>query len=401
MTELDAALSDAMLRYRIDAERLGVATARAIASDLEAAIGQIQSRIDAGGVTPRLADVRKELVAAWVELRKRIDGRVTETIEAILETAPQAVRAAVTEALYAERVKEAAGSLRKGETTPGAIKSEIVASLQPRVPVERLAQIGAAPHDGKSWQAWGSKLATDTAARIESEARQSISVGEGIPDLRKRIAKVSGLAKQSADTLARTLVSDVASRTMKATVETLFDDRVTGWRWLSTLDGRTSAMCRALDGKEWKRDEPHPLPPIHPSCRSVLVPVTALSDTLGEGGERPWNRQTETASGHVRELRRTAKARVGEARWRAMSEKDRRVEIGKERDAWNAKNSGGASNKTTYSEWFAKQPEEFQRDVLGPGRFELFKKGVPLAAMTTSDFSRPLTVAELRQKHGV
>ncbi|MFC5647511.1 hypothetical protein, partial [Kitasatospora cinereorecta] len=37
---------------------------------------------------------------------------------------------------------------------------------------------------------------------------------------------------------------------------------------------RTSEVCQARDGRVYKIDEPRPIPPAHPRCRSVLIPVT-------------------------------------------------------------------------------------------------------------------------------
>ena len=57
-------------------------------------------------------------------------------------------------------------------------------------------------------------------------------------------------------------------------------------RWVSTLDSRTSPQCRALDGKQYPIDK-GPRPPIHPNCRSTIVPV--LDDRfafLREGATR-------------------------------------------------------------------------------------------------------------------
>lgn len=388
--DFDTALADALLRYRVTVERVGIDTARVMAADIEAALAQVQSRITVGGVSPRLAEVRRELAAAVIELQAKIDGRVGETIDAITRTAPSAIRQALAEIVAGIEAGEIEAAL--------AAKGAIAASLSHWVPIDRLAQIGAVPFDGKSWAQWGAKLATDTHDRIESEARQWFATGDGIDALRKRISTTTGMAKTSADRLARTLASDISVRASQLSLSELMGSTITGWRWVSTLDGRTSPQCRALDGKEWRASEHHPRPPQHPNCRSILVPITKLSNLLDEGAQRPWSRETDTPSQHGRDLRRIARERIGDDRWRAMSEPQRRTAIAKERDDWIARNVGRTTASTTYAEWIKRQPESFQRDVLGPARFDLFKKGVPLSAMVTPDFSRPLTVAELRAR---
>ncbi|WP_139692539.1 minor capsid protein [Sporolactobacillus terrae] len=45
--------------------------------------------------------------------------------------------------------------------------------------------------------------------------------------------------------------------------------------WDSTLDNKTSQICRHLDGQKWDVNANHPVPPAHPSCRSCLIPIVA------------------------------------------------------------------------------------------------------------------------------
>lgn len=51
---------------------------------------------------------------------------------------------------------------------------------------------------------------------------------------------------------------------------------ITRYRFMATLDLRTSAVCRQLDGKTFLVEEAQPgknVPPMHPFCRSVTVPA--------------------------------------------------------------------------------------------------------------------------------
>ena len=57
---------------------------------------------------------------------------------------------------------------------------------------------------------------------------------------------------------------------------------ITRYRFMATLDLRTSAVCRQLDGKTFLVEEAKAgknLPPMHPFCRSITVPV--VSDRPG------------------------------------------------------------------------------------------------------------------------
>ena len=95
---------------------------------------------------------------------------------------------------------------------------------------------------------------------------------------------------------------------------------------MSVLDGRTTLGCAALDGKILGFDEP-PFTPRHWNCRSLRVPV--LNDEFQEGGLE------------------------GE----------------------RASIQGPVSAKRTYSGWLKDQSAEFQDDVLGKTRGDLFRSG--------------------------
>jgi SPP1 gp7 family putative phage head morphogenesis protein len=70
-------------------------------------------------------------------------------------------------------------------------------------------------------------------------------------------------------TLVRTSVQSVANAANQAVYQA--NQHVTkGYRYLATLDSRTSAPCRALDRKVFNYGE-GPVPPIHFNCRSTTV----------------------------------------------------------------------------------------------------------------------------------
>ncbi|MGV3707990.1 MAG: minor capsid protein [Gemmatimonas sp.] len=114
----------------------------------------------------------------------------------------------------------------------------------------------------------------------------------------------------------------------------------------AVLDGRTTIVCRGLDGTRWKvKDPKRPRPPFHVRCRTAEVPVVDLTvlglppDDLG--------------------------ARV------------------------------------SMDEWFRAQPEKDQNEMLGPTRAQWFRDGrIDLAGLINSD-PRAYTLAELRAQLGV
>ncbi len=95
--------------------------------------------------------------------------------------------------------------------------------------------------------------------------------GEDTRTTAKRLKDIGGLTERAATRIARTnlnaAMNDGLSETIHARKD-LFD----GYTWSSTLDNRTSDICRRLDGKFFPLGKTPPGPPAHPNCRSTLIP---------------------------------------------------------------------------------------------------------------------------------
>lgn len=62
----------------------------------------------------------------------------------------------------------------------------------------------------------------------------------------------------------------------KATIDSYKEAKVKEYEFMAFLDKKTSPQCRELDGKVFKVEEAAAgvnLPPLHPRCRSAVVPV--------------------------------------------------------------------------------------------------------------------------------
>lgn len=155
--------------------------------------------------------------------------------------------------------------------------------------------------------------------------------------------------RRNARTVARTSIQHVASASRMATWEANADV-ITGYRWVSTLDSRTTQTCRSLDGKLFELGA-GPVPPIHMGCRSTTVAeVDPSLDFLDEGATR-------------------------------------------------SSDVGYVSADLSYYDWLKMQPAEFQDEAIGKSRGILFRKG----GLTTEDFAalnigrdfHPLTLSEM------
>ena len=94
--------------------------------------------------------------------------------------------------------------------------------------------------------------------------------------------EVTKLANHQMLALVRTSVNQVANAASQASYKAN-QDVTKRYQYTATLDNRTSAICRALDGREFEYGK-GPTPPQHFNCRSTTVPII---DYEGLGVEPP------------------------------------------------------------------------------------------------------------------
>lgn len=154
--------------------------------------------------------------------------------------------------------------------------------------------------------------------------------------------------KREANAMVRTAVQHAASEA-QAEVYRDNDDIIEGYIWISTLDGRTSSTCRALDLQQFEVGK-GPMPPIHVNCRSSTIPKIEGIDLLS--------------------------------------------------NTTRASPDGQVPADMSYYEWLKGQPAEFQDEVLGKSRGALFRQ----EEMTADRFTdmqldknfEPMTLDEMR-----
>ena len=178
---------------------------------------------------------------------------------------------------------------------------------------------------------------------------------EGYRAIVKRLKQANAKATTDMFSIVHTAVSSARD---KADAEAYkdFDDVITGWKSIAVLDSRTSLHCASLDGRMYYKKQGYPSydkipnrPPRHFRCRSRLIPKTDFKTDI----TRPQN--------------------------------------GDEK--------GQVSNKTKFNEWFGNQSDDFQRNYLGKGRYDLYKSG----KLEIKDFvdiknGEIFTIQEIREK---
>jgi len=134
-------------------------------------------------------------------------------------------------------------------------------------------------------------IAVDQAERFSQVVRQGLLTGEPTPDIAKRLignlqfgerakttkqliaagGQATAVANNQVMALVRTSINQVANTASQQVYEAN-QDITPRYRYVATLDTRTSSICRALDGREFEYGK-GPMPPQHFNCRSTTVPV--------------------------------------------------------------------------------------------------------------------------------
>ncbi|WP_202742130.1 minor capsid protein [Acinetobacter calcoaceticus] len=191
------------------------------------------------------------------------------------------------------------------------------------------------------------KIAESARLKVEYAIRDGISSGKTNQEIVQRIRGTKRLnyedsiltsTKSDIDRTVRTVRSHVANQAYLDSFNRIGFEYV---KLVATLDGRTSKLCASLDGSVWEINDPAKrVPPLHPNCRSILVPVEKDGRLVGE---RPF----------VMDERRVKDI-----------PKDERDQLIGQLDA-----------NITFKEFFKKTDDFFQKEWLGPKRFKLYKEG--------------------------
>ena len=207
---------------------------------------------------------------------------------------------------------------------------------------DRLAAIINQPLGGIRW---GDRMRSNFRG-LELEMRRSlgtsVALGEGIGPAVTRLRQVAGkLGTQRLNLIARSEIQRVANDTAIATYQRN-GDVLKGIQIMETLDDRTCLICAAQDGKVLPMNASRSLlPPFHAGCRGFAAPVVRSFEEMGLD---PLTFPVST----------------------------------------RASMDGQVAATVDYEEWFGGQSDGFQRRMLGPSRFELFKSG----ELKISDFAR-------------
>jgi SPP1 gp7 family putative phage head morphogenesis protein len=219
-------------------------------------------------------------------------------------------------------------------------------------------------------------IATDQAERFSQVVRNGLLTGETTPAIARRLVgqlqfgeqartarqlvaaggELTAVADNQIMSLVRTSINQVANSASMAVYEAN-QDISKKYRYIATLDSRTSSICRALDNREFEYGK-GPTPPQHFGCRSTIVAVID-PDIL------PPSTIAKRASA-----------------------------------------DGPVPINTSYGQWLKDQPLKTQQDVLGASKVPYFNRLVDkygakdaMAKLVRDDGSE-LTLDQLRKRYG-
>jgi hypothetical protein len=229
------------------------------------------------------------------------------------------------------------------------------------------------PFQGRLLRNWSTEIAADRMVKIRNAIRTGYLEGKTTDQIIRGIrgSRATGYAdgflerpRKDLAAVVRTAVSHTAATARDEFVKAN-EEIVKADRWVSTLDNKTSPMCRIRDQLQYTavmhKPIGHKVPwlqgpgKIHWCCRSTSAPVTKSWKELGI----PLNEMTP---------------------------------------AQRASMDGQVPGGTTYSEWLNRQSDARKIEVLGPVRAQLLKDG----KLDLEDFYSPtgewLTLDQMRAR---
>jgi SPP1 gp7 family putative phage head morphogenesis protein len=254
-----------------------------------------------------------------------------------------------------------------------AAPDPVIVDFKERGIDKRTARVlaGRAAIGGTPVADWWKRQSAGTQNRFMDSVRTSMRNGETSAQAATRVfggtingVKVPGVmqgTRAQAAALVQTSMNHVTNQARIAAFQEN-TDVIKAIQQVSTLDNRTTDICIAYSGDMWDVKTLEPLgkshafnggPPRHFNCRSTLVPVTKSFEELGIDAKE-----------------------VAGAR---------------------ASMDGQVAADITFDKWLGRKSTQFQDDLLGAARAELFRKGKISLSQLVDFTGNPLTITQLER----
>ena len=248
-----------------------------------------------------LAGVEAGFVAA--ELRKALPAELRDTVNPVV-ISPNFAEAVVTVDPTQRGIVSLSDDLQAAVTGAGTgVRLTIAEGVTLTLPNGQVLQKSFRDLGEKQTALFGQAVRNGL---LQGETTDSIvkrlkgRLRQGQPGSINQVIAAGGQATIPADNQIRTLVRTSINLVANAAIQKVFEanqDVTKQYKYVATLDGRTSAICRALDGTVHEYGK-GPLPPQHFNCRSATVPII---DYKGLGIPEPEEDERSSASGLVPE----------------------------------------------------------------------------------------------------
>jgi SPP1 gp7 family putative phage head morphogenesis protein len=372
-TLLRSAISNAELVNRLGDRAIAVLedAARAVATQLLTAQGPatvmaLQAQLASIRDTFRAAGIKTygQFVDDLAYQLSTFEGRSEAVIRSMVGDAVEVGSQALASGTAGPAAGVALGGIGAGTTpavvlqtvaTMGPLELTMLASQQEYSLSREFARAFLTPTNGvmrQEVEAQAARLSDLFEKRVRSavvtgQTNQEVVkqlMGEG-----KEITGDAAISIRNARTLVRTGVQQVANATNYATI--MGNEAVEKVEFVATLDGRTSATCRAMSGRIFDKGKA-PNPPLHWSCRSVLAPW----QSGGDHGHRSMTMGVVQEDGSVQYLPAYGNREGFTAAQMRLIKQN---------------NQGYAVD---YRDWLSAQPKAVQVDILGEKRQAIFQK---------------------------
>ena len=337
----DVKISDTLLAYNIDLMRMSNGVVRNVIAELKALEVAIVKLLDQGTITEwrkaRLNKTLSDINKTTKRFYERIEEIALDGTQGVALTSAEVVATSITE----------------------AFQGALTATLPSDAVLEKLAT--NAMIQGAPQVAWWGKQSPDSVFRFQNAVRRGVTAGLANQHIIKSVRDELGVSQRHAETLVRTSILTVSNESLMDSYKANADV-LKGVEWVATLDSRTCMQCAPRDGLTWTLDGKgigHRVsfrtPPIHFSCRCIMSAITRTFKEMGID---------------LPELKPIDRSSV----------------------------AGPVGGNMDFEAFLKRQGKEFQKEVLGEKRVELWRDGKITLLDLINGQGRVLTLDEIKNR---
>lgn len=217
--------------------------------------------------------------------------------------------------------------------------------------------------EGATIGSWLQDLENSQAFDVERAIKLGVTLGETNTQLASRLKNTMEVSMRNAQSIVITGASAIGNKARQDFYDAN-NDVIKSYQHLSALDGKTSDICISRSGLKWDIDKkpightkPYQTPPLHFRCRSTIIPILKTWRELGiDEDELPTGTQSSDA--------------------------------------------GYLPQDYTFKEFLQTKSKEYQNNVLGVGRAELWRSGKISLSQLVNQQGKTLSLKELRGMSG-